>query len=55
MPTKDRTLALYKALLEAALDQPAPTPALAAATQAVLKAIEHRDRVKRLDQDIANL
>lgn len=48
-------MALYKALLEAALDQPNPTPALKSAADAVMRAIEHKDRVKAVDQSIANL
>lgn len=41
MPTKDRTMKLYRDLLEAALDQPRPTAELRAAAAAVMKAIEH--------------
>lgn len=49
MPTKDRTMKLYRELLEAALDQPRPSAALKSAAAAVMKAIEH-SLVKAVEQ-----
>lgn len=47
MPTQDRTMKLYKELLEAALDQPAPTPELRRAAERVMLAIEHSARYRQ--------
>ena len=46
MPTAERTEKLYRKLLDAALEQPAPTVELKLAISKVLDAIEHNLRAK---------
>lgn len=47
MPSKDRMHEMVRQLVEAALDQPKPTPELRTALNTFLEANEHRARLQR--------
>jgi len=47
MPSAERIKVMIRDLIEAALDQPTPSPALSAALNKLLDAYEHRDRLHR--------